>query len=457
MSFHAQLTLDDLHPPFRWIWADEASRVAQSVTADDVAKMGWRQDNNAIYALVDTAPTWAQVGGGSTPALGDLTDVTLVGLVDGELIKYNSGTGEWENGTMALADLSDIDLTGVADGSILYYSGGTWYVMDGNVHLVSDSATATASTAVTLGHNTTGTPAAGFGTALDVEAEDDTAPNQPIGSIVFSWVDPTNGATYSRVALYTMADSAKVLRAVFEPPNIVPVVAGNARGAGAVELQASRYNAVQVASGDGSGILSGDSNTADSDYSLIVAGSGNTSNGAFASVMNGEQCTAIADYSTILAGVWAETASRAQIAFSGFYFAAPSDALITLAVPVGREVAHGDTNWYTLFTNGTTLSPAYVYVPDNVAITFTGKVIGTDSGLTKVQSYTFSGAASCPGGVLTIHASNITTIFETDSNFAVQIVSSGANELYIQVQDAGASGDTIRWVGEINWVQVGNP
>lgn len=43
--------------------------------------------------------------------LGSLHDVNLVSLTDGEVLRYNTTTGDWENATVdeIVADLTEID------------------------------------------------------------------------------------------------------------------------------------------------------------------------------------------------------------------------------------------------------------------------------------------------------------------------------------------------------------
>ena len=51
-----------------------------------------------VYYYLDSSDTWTKVGTGAANALGDLTDVDLSGASNGNVIKYNSGTGNWEPG-----------------------------------------------------------------------------------------------------------------------------------------------------------------------------------------------------------------------------------------------------------------------------------------------------------------------------------------------------------------------
>lgn len=61
--------------------------------------------------------------------LGDLSDVDVTGVTNGQLIAYNSTSGNWEaandaGGANELSDLSDANVSLPSDGEVLIYSGG---------------------------------------------------------------------------------------------------------------------------------------------------------------------------------------------------------------------------------------------------------------------------------------------------------------------------------------------
>ncbi len=61
--------------------------------------------SRALQGLQGTIgqPT-AQVVGGSLP-IGNLSDVTIVGLANGEILQYNSSTGKWENQNVTITEV----------------------------------------------------------------------------------------------------------------------------------------------------------------------------------------------------------------------------------------------------------------------------------------------------------------------------------------------------------------
>lgn len=64
MAKHEDLT--DAHVPYRWSYADTATREAASgFDAGDVGKLALQEDNNTLWMLTATTPTWQQIGGSS--------------------------------------------------------------------------------------------------------------------------------------------------------------------------------------------------------------------------------------------------------------------------------------------------------------------------------------------------------------------------------------------------------
>ena len=62
-----------------------------------------------------------------TSQLNDLSNVDITSPTNGQVLKYNSSTQKWENGTgggggaSAISDLTDVDLTSPVDGQLLMY------------------------------------------------------------------------------------------------------------------------------------------------------------------------------------------------------------------------------------------------------------------------------------------------------------------------------------------------
>lgn len=63
---HLKIPLGDVHPPFNWVWADAAARLAQATTADDVGCVGLQEDNGTLWRLTSGVGSpsyaWVQIG-----------------------------------------------------------------------------------------------------------------------------------------------------------------------------------------------------------------------------------------------------------------------------------------------------------------------------------------------------------------------------------------------------------
>lgn len=69
MSFHSLLTGLDIHRPNRWSYADATAReAATGFTSDDVTTIALQEDDNSLWLLTATTPTWQAVGGSGSSA-----------------------------------------------------------------------------------------------------------------------------------------------------------------------------------------------------------------------------------------------------------------------------------------------------------------------------------------------------------------------------------------------------
>ena len=102
-------------------------------------------------------------------------------------------------------------------------------------------------------------------------------------------------------------------------------VAGNARGANAVDLQTTRTVATQVASGTRSNILGGRENTASGNYSTVIGGWGNSATEQYATVLNGRANTASGEYAVVggdnntVSGYYSVAVGGGYNTVSGYY------------------------------------------------------------------------------------------------------------------------------------------
>lgn len=71
--------------------------------------------------------------------------------------------------------------------------------------LVTDSATTTVTTVLTLGHNSSGTPGVAYGTRLEFQGKSNTTNNRSMGGIRTEWVTATDASRASKIVLSVYA------------------------------------------------------------------------------------------------------------------------------------------------------------------------------------------------------------------------------------------------------------
>jgi hypothetical protein len=60
--------------------------------------------------------------------LDELNDVAISGLTNGQILRYDSVTGKWENtdqGNLDLNDLNDVSIVSPSNGQVLVYNSST--------------------------------------------------------------------------------------------------------------------------------------------------------------------------------------------------------------------------------------------------------------------------------------------------------------------------------------------
>ena len=94
MALHKSLTVGDIHIPYNWSYADAAARTgASGFVAADVGKFARQLDDDSLWMLTATTPTWIGVSALGPPAAhaathkgggGDVVDdatTSLAGLM----------------------------------------------------------------------------------------------------------------------------------------------------------------------------------------------------------------------------------------------------------------------------------------------------------------------------------------------------------------------------------------
>lgn len=61
-ALHKNARTTQVHSPFRWVFADSAARVAESVTTSDTDKVAYQKSDSSIWVLRDNSPkTWIEL------------------------------------------------------------------------------------------------------------------------------------------------------------------------------------------------------------------------------------------------------------------------------------------------------------------------------------------------------------------------------------------------------------
>jgi hypothetical protein len=61
-GIHNNMRTTQVHSPFRWVFADSAARVAESVTASDTDKVAYQKSDSSLWVLRDNDPkTWIEL------------------------------------------------------------------------------------------------------------------------------------------------------------------------------------------------------------------------------------------------------------------------------------------------------------------------------------------------------------------------------------------------------------
>ena len=157
---------------------------------------------------------------------------------------------------------------------------------------------------------------------------------------------------------------------------------------------------------------------------------------------------------------YVEIGDRAQanddgaIAAANGYFASDGDAQGEGYV-MRRAVTLSNASWHDLYLDG---SSDVLNVPTDSGWTFEALVTITTSGCGKSASYKVIGFIENDGGTTTLHYSTVTTLYEDDNSWDVQVVGNDTDDsLEIEVQDAGSGGDAIRAVAVLDIAEVTYP
>ncbi len=334
---------------------------------------------------------------------------------------------------------------------------------------------------------------------------------------------PPAGAPFVGVnqLLYNEADGGLyvklpdgTVRKVNTPPSDARVLSGDARGAGALDLQYTRSNVNQVASGLWSMILGGKDNRAEGDYALVAGqsskGSGNHSMavGAFAEAsgtqavafssakVHASQAIGIGTNTVITAGAdnsiafcfWStigalakyaqifglfgqNDAQSAMVSGENAKATLPGQFVRALGVfgdPIGvRGNAQMSMLVARVETTNATPTPleleAYsesavpITLEDDKLYAFKIHLVGKRTGTDENAVYFFQGAIKRGTGVgSTALVGAVTkTVHHEDTAAWDAAVTADATNGALEIKVTGEAAKTIRWVAFVEWIEVG--
>jgi hypothetical protein len=247
-------------------------------------------------------------------------------------------------------------------------------------------------------------------------------------------------------------------------------VAGNARGANAVDLQTDKNGATQVASGPYSTISGGRRNIASSDNATVSGGIQNTASSAHSTVCGGTQNIASVGNAPCVTGGNTNTASADFSRAGGFR--ALSDQYGMDAWSNGGFATNGassDNRYYNqilkaITTNDTptrlrlnALNSTAVYkpIPSGWVLSFIIRVTGVKSDGSAVAKYIREGTIKNVAGTTSLVGSIITlgTDHEDSAGTDVTITADDTTNT-IDVSVTGIDAETWRWVAVVQGVEI---
>lgn len=440
MSSHSKLTESDgIHQPFAWVWADATARGAESVVTDDINKIGYQQDTQVVYLLEDLTPTWTAVAGATAVS----TDFTT-----------------------------------------------------------EDAVTNDRTAALSVGHNSTGAVAAGFGTEIEFQGESDSNEGVKMGAVGFGWKSVAEPflRPWFQVELYGPGSYTNIPLILTAPDRADNIDALEYRGQNVMEFQ-GRSAIGYLCGGADSAIISGQDHLISSySYNSFVAGGRKAVIHARDSVIVGGYANYVGYY-----GLGAAYSARNAImggyvnkigyyAYNNFIGGGQYNEIVgdasrytygatvlggngalanfsgQLAMAAGRDTAsgqtqswispirasetHDDATWRTLAINGFAYG---IPVREDSVLAFTALIVGATSGMAKGFGFRIDGVIENDGGTTALKGTpTVTTLDDSDdTSFNAQAVADDTNDaLAVQVQDADGAGDTVRWAGMVTAAEV---
>jgi hypothetical protein len=158
------------------------------------------------YGVYGNSTNFVGVYGSSTNSIGvyGISTNSLAGRFDGPVVVNETGltTGYFR-------------VEGDTDQNLLYTNAATDRIGIGTASpttkfhtLLTDAGTAAVVNVLTVGHDSSGTPATGFGAGMIFELESSTTAAQSVGRLTYEWVVPTHASRTAR-AKWSVFDTAE--------------------------------------------------------------------------------------------------------------------------------------------------------------------------------------------------------------------------------------------------------
>lgn len=463
-------------------------------------------DNGIIPIPYPTAPRHSKPAGYVRLETGQTGVTTATHVEDARDFLGSDDIQDYTVFRWIWSDAGERAATGVTSDQ-LYYLGlqiddwSVWVLADdspatwepigsGDSSFIVEDATTNASvTALTVGHNTTGTPALGLGVDIEFVAETSTTESTALGRIGMAWAAITHSARQAVIQFFVRSNNGEYEAGVIRGTdgNNTP---GDARGEGAIDFQVIRSNSAQVASGYAATIIGGEDNQNAGDhsivaggfdnevgsganYAIVAGGSDNTVGGVASVILGGQnnQVTGVgggsiassngvaeADYSLLLGGSGAYARRVGEVVNANTAFNVTGDAQAIVVMTLRREITHNSGDWFTIYPGG--VATDYITLEIDTALVFDVLVVGLTAGAAETFGFQVVGVIENDGGTTAIKGSpTVTTLYVADSPlFEARAVADNTNDaLLIQVRDKNAGGDTVRWVAHLRAVEVGYP
>lgn len=253
------------------------------------------------------------------------------------------------------------------------------------------------------------------------------------------------GVTGAKIANQTIDPATKLQGTngvIADPAN------GNARGTDAIDLQTNRAVAAQVASGSGSVVGGGTSNTASGSNASVGGGSSNTASGNFSSIPGGSTNEATGIYAIAL-GNSATARLRGQLALSSGKFGGTGDAQTSFLTLLGST---SDGTQTEIFLDG---SSVRVTLESDTTWAFRLLIVGrrTDAD-NESAAYEFLGCIDNNAGTVALVGSLTKTVIAEDSAAWDATVEADDTNNALVIKVTGEAAKTIRWVASIWAVEV---